>query len=205
MNLRKLYGIGKTHIIDSTAALAATNPVFAFFENVVWGMSDEVSLNARLFATTITYAGLGSLFSRGRDLSRKLLKIKDTASEKIQWLHDTLYLMGVCTVISPIMYAVAGANLQEILEGTITSIGLSTINGYILGYSIDTIRDLTGIKKSERIPRYISDLPSKVKKSLAVFLIAGLVTLNGAIYKITPNLEKEVYQKDSIERIINQE
>ena len=202
MKLRDLYNIGKTHVVDSTAALASTNPVFAVFENVVWGMSDQVSLNARLFAAGITYAGLGSLVSRGRDLSRKLFKIKDTTSEKIQTFHDAVYLMGFNVVIAPIMYTTAGANTQETIEGTLTAMGLSIINGPLIGYSIDLARDLTGIKRSERIPKQIRDFSSKSKKGLAALLTAGSIAFNGAIYKLTPD-QQETSQNSNIEAIVD--
>lgn len=184
--LEKIYGIGKTHLIESTAMLAATNPIFATLENVVWGMPDETSLNARLFAAGITYAGLGSVFSKGRDLSQKLFKIEDS-KEVTQFLHDTSYIMALSAVLAPIIYTAAGASPEEVLKGTSTAIAVSPLTGYVAGYALDGIRDLTGIKKSTRIPKKITGLPSKVKKCLAGLLIAGLVTTHYGIYKATPD------------------
>lgn len=185
--LEKIYEFGKTHIVDSTGLLAVTNPIFATFENVFLGMSDEVSLNARLFATGITYAGMGSLFSRGRDLSRKLFNVKDTSKEGIQFVHDTGYAVALNAIVSPIMYATAGADSDEILKGTITAMAMSPLIGYVSGYAIDCFRDLTGIEKSERIPKKITNLTSKKKKGLAGLLVAGLVAANYGIYEATPD------------------
>jgi len=58
----------KEHFIDSTSGLVASTPIFATFETVVAGLSDEVSLNARLLAVGLTYLGMGSVFAKGRDL-----------------------------------------------------------------------------------------------------------------------------------------
>ena len=202
MILRKIYEIGKTHIVDSTAALVSTNPIFAVFENAVWGMSDQVSLKARLFATGITYAGVGSLLSRGRDFSRKVFKIKDTTTEKIQTFHDAAYLIGFNAILAPIMYSTAGANTQEIIEGTLTAMALSIINGPLIGYAIDAGRDLTGIKKSERMPKLVSNFSSRHKKNLALILIAGLIALNGTIYKITPDKQEDPQKSNIEERVL---
>ena len=203
--LKKLYSIGKTHLVDTTAVLASTNPIFALFENVFLGMSDDVSLNARLFASGISYLGMGSAISRGRDLSRKLFKIKDTTSEKIQTIHDAGCLMAFNAGVAPIMYTAAGATPQETLYGTLTAMGLSTVIGPVIGYSIDLGRDLTGIKESKRIPKNISNLSSKVKKGLAVFLTAGLIGLNGLVYKMTPDQTKSNYPQNNLERVVLRE
>ena len=62
----------KAHLVDSTALLAESTPVFAAFETGIAGMSDEISLNARLLATGLTYfGGMGYAYAKGRDIYRK--------------------------------------------------------------------------------------------------------------------------------------
>lgn len=200
MKLKNLYDITKTHVIDTTAILASTNPIYAFFENVVVGMSDEVAISARLFASLTAYLGGGSLASRGRDLSRKIFKINDRTKEKIQTTHDALYLAALNGTFAPIIYKLSGANTSDTIEGTLFTMGLSLVTGPIMGYSLDAARDLTGIKKSERIPNKISNLSPRTKKGLAALLLTGLVGANAGIYKSTPDnpiLDSE--RKPSIE------
>lgn len=85
MKLSKLYEMGKYHLVDTTAACAATNPIFSAFETEVSGMSDETSIKARLIITGASYFLLmGSALSRGRDLYRKVFKVKDNISERAQ-------------------------------------------------------------------------------------------------------------------------
>ena len=67
----------KKNIVDSTALLIATTPIFAGLETMVLGMPNEVSLNARLLVAGTTYAGFGFLAAKGRDLCRKFLNISD--------------------------------------------------------------------------------------------------------------------------------
>lgn len=197
--------MGKYHVVDTTSALATTNPIFSIFEIGVAGMSDEVSINARIFASIIGYLGLGSLISRGRDFYRKVFKVKDTISERVQWVHDTVYLTAVNFLIAPAIYSVSEADLKQIVYGTLSCMGLSLVNGYILGGSYDIGRDLTGLKESKRLPEKIRKLPKKTKIGIAISLLAALVALNGAIYKITPDNEL-TNQKEttSIETIIQQ-
>jgi len=47
----------KYHFVDSTALLVESTPVFAAFEIGIAGMSDEVSINARMLAVGLTYLG----------------------------------------------------------------------------------------------------------------------------------------------------
>ncbi len=199
MNENKFFNVLKTHFVDTTAGYFVTNPIFALFENYVYGFSDKASLYARIAAGMLAYLGVGSLMTRGRDLSRHLFKIKDISSEKIQFLHDTVYSIIFTGVVSPFVYIVSGANDKEILKGTLTATGLSLINGYIVGYAVDLFRDLFDIHNSKRIPIYINNLSSKSKKSLAVILVVGSIAVNGTIYKLTPEKSNNV----TIENIVN--
>jgi hypothetical protein len=204
MDLKRLYNIGKTHVVDTTAMLASTNPIFAFFENVALGMSDEVSTKARLAAATLAYTGLATAVTRGRDLSQKLFKITPESSERKQYVHDTGFLIVLNAIIAPVMYKVAGAEGSEILKGTGAAMGLSFVNGYIIGYAIDAFRDLTGIKKSSRIPKKIQNLSSRAKLGLAGLSLAALVGINAGVYELTPDKVEETKNDRgySIENVI---
>src|SRR3989344_4326364 len=80
------------HLVDSTALLAESTPIFAAFETGLAGMSDEISMNARLFATGLTYlGGMGIAYSKGRDFYRKIFKITDKTRERVQSLNDAAY------------------------------------------------------------------------------------------------------------------
>lgn len=93
-------------------------------------------------------------------------------------------------LLAPIMYLVAGANSQEVLEGTATTMALSPLMGYLGGYSVDLARDLTGIKESSRIYKKITQLSKGAKKGLAALLVAGLVAINYGIYETTSEEHK---------------
>ena len=198
----------KYHLVDSTALLAESTPVFAAFEKGLAGMSDEVSITARLLATGLTYfGGMGLVYAKGRDFSRKLFKITEKTSEKKQSIHDALYLTAFNGVVSPLFYLASGArNIDEIAIGTGASMVLGLFNGAPMGYSIDLFRDLTGLKNCERpsYPNFLKRQSNKAKKGLAALLIAGSLALTAGIYKVIDDKPKEpeIPKTNNIEKVI---
>lgn len=184
----------KYHVVDSTALLAESTPIFAAFETGLAGMSDDISMNARLFATGLTYlGGMGYAYAKGRDLSRKLFKIKDTTKEKIQGFHDSVYLGAFNLAVAPAIYLASGArDPKEIAIGTASAIALGLVNGAPMGYAVDLFRDLTGLKECERpsYPRLLKRQNSKTKKGLAALLTAGAIALTAGVYSLTPNKQE---------------
>jgi len=203
----------KLHLIDSTAILTIGTPISAAMEVGLAGMSDEVSMNARLIAVGLYYGGLGSIVSRGRDLWRKGFKITDTAKERIQFIHDAAYLTAFNSVFNPVFYYASGSrDLKEIAIATVAAAGLSLSLGGVAGYAIDGFRDLTGLKESQRVPKSIREKDSKTKKSLAALAVAGSLALTAGIYGLTPNETEDTninqtnYQVSNLEReVINYE
>ena len=179
------------HLVDSTALLAESTPVFAAFETGLAGMSDEVSMNARIIAAGFTYfGGMGYLYSKGRDLSRKLFNITGKTKEKIQSLHDSAYL-GVLNIgIAPLLYLASGSrDTKEIAIGTATAVAFGLTNGAPIGYAVDLFRDLTGLNDCERhsYPEFLKRQNPQTKKGLAALLTAGSVALTAGIYAFTKN------------------
>ena len=196
----------KYHIIDSTALLAESTPFFAAFEVGLAGMSDEVSLNARVIAAGATYfLGMGWAYAKGRDLSRKLFKVKETTKERIQFLHDSAYLGTFNIAVAPLIYLAAGArDPKEILIGTAAAVGLGSVNGAPLGYAVDMFRDLTGLRECKRpsYPKSFKKLGSKTKKGLAALLTAGAIALTAGIYSLTPEQQESHIDVPSIEQFV---
>jgi len=62
------------HAVDSTAMCTVCNPIISAVETTLGGMSDDISMNAKIMAVGSTYAGLGYLVSKGRDFSRNIFK-----------------------------------------------------------------------------------------------------------------------------------
>ena len=192
----------KYHLSDSTALLTATTPLFAAFETFMAGISIENSINARLLGTGLTYAGLGRVFTKGMDLSRKLFKITPETKERVKQAHDAAYAISYNFLMSPLFYYIAGVrDIKQIALGTVSSMGLALIAGGPMGYSVDAFRDLTGLKNSERIPKIISKSSPKIKKSLVALLAAASIGLTAEVYNLKTQYEnysaskKEVSQK----------
>ncbi|MCH7568093.1 MAG: hypothetical protein IIA87_01610 [Nanoarchaeota archaeon] len=196
----------KYNFVDSTALLSISTPISATLETFVVGMSDDVSLNARLINAGLAYAGFGGLIARGRDGLRKLFRITDETKGKIQHAIDAAYAATLQLVALPIFYYIAGArDTKEIVIGTLVGIGLGAVIGGPAGYTIDTFRDLTGLKKSQRVPELVRERNSKVKKGLASLLAAGAIGLTAGIYALTPNRENTNYQQTLEQQVDHQE
>ncbi|MDP2908271.1 MAG: hypothetical protein Q8N77_00520 [Nanoarchaeota archaeon] len=203
----------KYHIIDSTACLAEASPVFSAFEVGVAGLSDATSINARLLAAGMFYAGFGYLFTKGRDLSRKIFGITDKTKEKIQHAHDAAYAGILTLVTSPPIYAVSQAiagediDLTKIAIGTATATLLGAANGGPVGYAVDVFRDLSGIKECNRTsyPSFLKKQSSKVKKGILAGMIAASIGLMGLVYSLTPDEKHKAsyHEKQTVEQRVD--
>jgi hypothetical protein len=192
------------HLVDSTALCVAGNPIWGALEVTLFGtpddvslntgMSDDLSLHARYVATGLTYAGLGSIISGGRKISRKLFKITDESKERVQQFHDAAYLAAYAAVYCPILYTASAyaaseePDINEIAIGTGITMAVSFFPiGPIMGYAIDAFEDLTGIEDSERVPEFIRRQNPIAKKGLAALLTAASIGITAGIYALTPD------------------
>jgi hypothetical protein len=182
---RKSQEALKKHVVDSTAILVLSNPLYSTLETVVSGMSNSNSINARTFGTGLTYAGMGRLFTKGLDLSRKKFNIVSESSEKVKHLHDAFYSAAFNIAISPPIYLAAGVrDAKEIALGTVSAAGMAFFAGGSFGYAVDAYRDLMGIQDSVRIPELVRRQNGKLKIGLAAALVASSIGAMGLIYHI---------------------
>jgi len=186
--------------------IAESTPLFAAFEIGIIGMSDEISMNARLIGVSLAYAGIGSAISKGRDLWRKSFNLTDKTNEKIQILHDTVYMAAFNLIAGPIIYYASGSrDLKEIAAGTALGIVIGSANGGPLGYAIDSFRDLIGTKKCERssYPNILKNQATKTKKWIAAGLIITSLSATAGIYQINNDNEPENINQIQTEAVIN--
>lgn len=187
----------KYHLVDTTAIIAESTPVYALFEkcNPFTPLSDDMSLNTRLLAAGLAFLGLSSLYSQGRDLSKRTFKITDQTKEKIQGIHDVVYNTAFTLAIAPPMYAVSqilakeDLDISQIAVGTGIAMGVGLVNGWPMGYAVDILRDFVGLKSCERnsYPSVIRKRSSKIKKLIATGLVAATIGTTGLIYALTPD------------------
>lgn len=182
-SIGRIYGYVKRHIVDTTGVLVTSNPLFTISENVIGGMPDEVSMANRIDGSILFYLGAGSIFSKGRDFYYKLLNIENS---KYKGVHDAAFGAMFGALFNGAVTATNTQSLEDIAAGAVAGAITGSITGVPAGYAIDTFRDLTDINTSKRLPPKIRNLPSKLKKCLAVGLIAASIGLMGGIYKATP-------------------
>ncbi len=199
--LRKTVDWLKYHVVDTTSLLTISNPLYSLFETTISGMSDEVSINARVFVAKISYLGIGSLYARGRDLSRRIFKITKESSEKTQQIHDSLYSALFNTMFAPPVYMYSGADRKEVLIGGCVAALFGLVSGPLMGWGIDVGRDLTGLGKCERktYPSFIKKRGKMIKKGLATASITASIGLMGLIYNLTP--DEQIIPESQIEQV----
>ncbi len=66
----------KKHLVDSTALLIVGTPVYGAVETLIAGMNNTTSYHARMLGGAIIFAGAGSLYTKGMDLSRKFFGVE---------------------------------------------------------------------------------------------------------------------------------
>lgn len=187
--IRKVTEGAKYHIVDTTALLTSTSPIYAAMEVGISGMSDEVSIGSRTTVAALSYFGMGLAFARGRDISRRIFKITNDTKERLQVFHDAAYATAFNSVIAPPIYFSMGADLKQAVIGGVMAGGLCTVMGPIMGYSVDVARDLTGLKECQRTsyPKLAKKQRPLVKKGLAALLVAGSIAATAGVYSLTPD------------------
>jgi len=172
----------KKHIIDSTAIVIENAPLFAAQEIFFAGMSDAVSLHARMYGALSVYLGVGFVYSYGRDFLKERLHIEEK-SEFIQTAYDALYTSAFAGAYSIPLYLLSGStDPKEIALATIGGGIIGFVNGAPQGYMLDVCRDLAGIKECTRssYPSFLREKSPTTKKLLALGLVSvSLATLIG--------------------------
>ncbi|HLC57757.1 MAG TPA: L-alanine exporter AlaE [Candidatus Nanoarchaeia archaeon] len=176
------------HLVDSTAMLAESTPVFSAFEVGIAGMSNEVSINSRICVVGLTYLGMGWTYGKGRDIWRRAFNITHESREEIQNLHDAAYAVVCSLLVSFPIYWLAGeTSFKKIAVGTLCSAAFGMVNGGPIGQAIDGFRDLTGLRENRRkcYPEILRRQSRKLKRVIAIGGIAASLSLTSLIYKIS--------------------
>lgn len=182
--MRKSYEKVRSHVVDTTAVLVASNPIFTLSENVLSGMSDKLSIDNRINGSLLFYLGAGFLFSKGREVYNRLLNIKEDS--KYKGLYDVVWGTIFGAGFNAAVTATNSQSLEDIAAGAFAGAITGSVTGFPAGYSIDTFRDFTGISPSERLPEKVKGFSRKAKKGLAVGLIAASLAFMSGVYKATP-------------------
>lgn len=190
---RKIANNLAKHIVDTTAILSSTNPIYSAMEVGISGMPDEVSIGSRWTVAALSYGGMALAYAKGRELSRKAFSITDRTKERFQTLHDFAYTAAFNLAVAPPIYLSMGANLKQAAIGGLTAAAFSTVMGPVMGYSIDVAEDLVGLRECNRpsYPRFVKKQKPLVKKGLAGLLVAGSIAAMAGIYALTPDKQTQ--------------
>ncbi len=175
----------KNHLIRTTAMASECNPIFALFEVGVAGMSNETSIYARLIGTGLGYLGMGFIYDRGRDKLKEVFKITKDSSEKAKSFFDICYGTTFSLAWTPILYAASGVrDLRELGYGVLCATVFGGINGFPIGYAIDSFNDLTSTGECNRkfYPNIVRKRHPHIKKGIAAGLAVASIGATGLIY-----------------------
>jgi hypothetical protein len=192
---KTLVNVIKNNAVDSTGMMIESNPLFSAVEVGLVHYTDMASINARLFFTASAYLGIGFLYGKGRDASRKLFHVTDQTKEWKQHVHDIGYTAAFNVIAAVPIYAASQAVAGEDIDMTKVFVGsgLSTVigalNGSPMGYFVDVVRDLTGVRECKRksYPVFLKEQSSPVKKLVLGGLAAASIGLMATVYSITPD------------------
>jgi len=189
---KKSKDILKNHFIDTTAALSVANPVLSAFEVCpLNNMEDIESIAARVTGTGLFYLGLGSVFSKGRDISKKVFGITKDTSKVLRFgcdaVYGTAFGFTISHVVYPLSSLISGETFTygQVFVASSIAAAISVPVGIGGGYSVDTFRDLTGLEEFDMIPECVKRQKPFVKKGLAGLLTVGSVGVMAGIYALT--------------------
>ena len=80
----KLYS--KEDVVDAISQNTFANAILAPLEIFAYKMAPQDSLDTRIFATTLSLAGMSKLYAKGQDFSRKVfgVDLKESSKKKLQ-------------------------------------------------------------------------------------------------------------------------
>ena len=187
MSLETLLARVEKQVIDATALVVASQPMYAFFELYVWPMPPTVSLGSRLWAIGATYAGVGFLVATCREWWKSRAGICSGKSERKKWIHDMAYKAVFNAATQPVTYVAVGlftggVALQDVIGGTAATTLVAFASGGYECYVLDTFRELWGIKPPERLPMCVQEKSSAQKKGIALTFSALSYLSLGLLY-----------------------
>lgn len=200
MTLDKIINATKNYFVDTTGSVLASIPIYATIETFVAGMNVEVSLESRIKIVTIRYCGLGMVYAKGRDLSRKIFKIEKESSETKKIIHDSVFTSAFNFPIATLFYLSSGASTGQALIASACNGLFGMISGPIMGYNIDVFRDLMGTRNSERTPSFIKNIGKSKKKLIAAGLILTSLLATAGVYTLKNYVSRTSIQESTYAR-----
>ena len=194
-NKEKIKQEIKRHLVDSTAIASISLLTRPLIDTQILGISDDISINARLCGIATVYAGIGSL-TKIRDISKKYFKLDQPGKEKYAGLHDASIAAVLTLGLGPAIYYLNGVtDIPTLACSTILGVATTAAIAIPYGWYIDTFRDLNGVQESTRkMPQIIKNSSQKIKKNLATILTAGFVAAAAGIYSMpNHNLKSKVH------------
>ena len=171
------------YVASCTAIATFTTPVFAGLETKLMGLNIDHSIKARIYGAAGVFLGVGILYDKGRNFYRKYTGINERNSEKEKQFCDTKYSFLFNLVAGPFFYYFTGCeDPKKIAIGTVISVALGVTTGGITGYIMDGYKELSGVKKPERLPNIISNLNAREKVLLATLITVGSFGVTNYIY-----------------------
>lgn len=189
----------KDWAVNTAGFLILSNPIASAIERWGYGMTNEESIDARIWASIISIAA-GEGFELGRHYFNKGIDRLTKPEERCQKTRDFFYSGLFSVAFTAGLYTFIGAKLEDIVTGSLVAPLIGAPMGITTGYSIDASRELTGldeydkadVKKKKRLPEKIRNLSKKTKLGIFGLAIAGSIAVMSGIYSLTPDSFKGI-------------
>ena len=170
--LHNLIGV-RGYFRDFLAIAVATTPVYAVLEVHMFHMSVSTSAFARTLTVTALFLGLGQLICVCRDFSHRFFGLVPGSTKNIILVpHDLAFMALINGALAPIVYFLSDATARQLLHGIFTAMAVSFVTGPLVGFSIDTFRELMGVKPVRRLPHRLAQISQRGRFVWAAFVVA---------------------------------
>ncbi|HLC53430.1 MAG TPA: hypothetical protein VJK03_02710 [Candidatus Nanoarchaeia archaeon] len=185
MNRKDIKRLALDHLVSSTAMLAASQPFFAFADNILVKLPYSVSINNRFLSVGTTLVGLGIAVTKLREKSQNYFEIDTSKRNSRLTAHDLLYGATISAVLAPIFYSIAGGqNLAELVYTTAAAIGINAAISPLNFYTVDVFRDYAGIKQTEYLPPSLKNIRHSTKKYFLGLTATASFTIVSGLYAL---------------------
>jgi hypothetical protein len=202
INKQRLKYEIQENFVDATSIVTLTMPINSALELFGANMSNDVSINSRVYNLGLMYGGLSRLVKL-RDYTKRKLNI-DNYSGLVRAAHDAVYGFTIGPLIKTRVYLAAGeTDWKKIGIGVLGTMAIVGTLAIPLGWMVDVGRDLWGIKPSVRTPKILKEKSSRYKKAAVYGALSLSIGLTSLIYLSNHYRTKE--NAKPLEQVVQQD
>lgn len=181
--LEKIKTLICNHFTDVNAQNVVCLPVFSIMEVTKGHLTPTQSIDARGFSYVAGLAGIGSLYSRGNDLTRRLGTRIGFTSVKSEKIIDSIYGAAFFYMYSLALYtAISKMSIADAQPASISAGIIGMFIGAPIGYYTNLFRDAFNFENKDAKPTFLRGASLKKKIGAVVLSTSVALSLTGGAY-----------------------